>query len=99
MDVPPVDLQTQLPNLPDAPTTPAVSHSPPEEVANTPLDLIYRLLLYPPERRLRADEARLHRWLSGETLLLPLDCAGTTLLESRPEWKGQSLGDIWITYL
>lgn len=68
-----VELSMFLPNLP--PSTLATtsdndaSHSSPVVPSPTPLDLIHRLLVYPPPRRSNADEALNHPWFEG--VLLP----------------------------
>lgn len=79
--VPAVPLQSRLPNLPCPPQTALAPHSPEDVVAPahlpdassqlTPLDLIHRLLVYPPLRRLRASEALLHPWFADDVILLP----------------------------
>ncbi|KAH8825649.1 kinase-like domain-containing protein [Flagelloscypha sp. PMI_526] len=73
---PTVDIKTFLPNLPPLPldtsqmlSALAEKHFPPEEQINHPVDVILRLLVYPPERRIEAVDASRHVWF--EDVLLP----------------------------
>lgn len=99
IDAVPVDLGTLLPNLPpsSAPIhTTSPAHFPPEEVAPSPLDLVNRFLVYPPERRLRAEDALKHPWLSNDVLLLP---EGYTTATGVSTWQGRTLGDLVRSYM
>ncbi|RPD64656.1 kinase-like protein [Lentinus tigrinus ALCF2SS1-7] len=90
VQVPPVDLTKLLPNLP-----------PPEAEPDRQgcLDLVRKLLVYPPEERLSAGEALKHQFFrNGVPLLLPTnyprtDGQGTT------EWNGKGLADVQSQYL
>ena len=79
--MPSVELKPRLPNLPPAVPSTGFAHKPPDPSRDrkpTPLDLIHRLLVYPPEDRLKANEVLEHPWFA-ETgdgvvpLLLPAD--------------------------
>ena len=70
--VPAANLSTLLPNLPQGPSLPYEgSHFPPSAMVASPLDLIQRFLVYPPDRRLKAFDALQHPWFSQGTLILP----------------------------
>ncbi|KAI9511892.1 kinase-like protein [Russula earlei] len=76
IDSPGVHLSTLLPHLVDAPTPPpfrpgkpARVHFPPAEQEPTALDLLHRLLVYPPDSRLRAAAALTHPWLLDDAPL------------------------------
>ncbi|KAJ3532492.1 hypothetical protein NM688_g7413 [Phlebia brevispora] len=56
-DASPIDLHTRLPNLPAA--------------GQQAFDLITRLLVYEPARRIHATDALRHAWFRGSPLLLP----------------------------
>ncbi|KAI0066533.1 kinase-like protein [Artomyces pyxidatus] len=70
IDAPVVDLRTLLPHLPEEhrqpPPVETSSHFPPEGQAPSPLDLIHRLLVYPPASRLRAASALEHPWFAAD---------------------------------
>ncbi|PFH48127.1 hypothetical protein AMATHDRAFT_197100 [Amanita thiersii Skay4041] len=108
--VPPIPLSSRLPNLPtcssdnyyDPSTTSSISGSaavPHDESEPSPLDLVSRFLAYPPEKRLKAQEALSHPWITcGEPLLLP---QGYLLSQDEnlrghaiTEWNGKSLGEL-----
>ena len=63
-------MRVRLPNLPAEDLITGASsgseHNPPEKMAATPLDLIHRLLVYPPEARIRAADALKHPWFISE---------------------------------
>ncbi|KAI0714785.1 kinase-like protein [Earliella scabrosa] len=90
VQVPPVDLLTLLPNLPPADTQPEHAQC---------LDLVSRLLVYPPERRLRPAFALKHGlFATGLPLLLPVgypadDGPGKHL------WGSRRLADVLSQYL
>jgi cell division cycle 2-like protein len=91
-DVPGVPLDTKLPNLPPPSDVTIRTHA---------IDLVSKLLVYPPESRLAAQEALSHPFLNcdDEVLLLPLILpAGYPLHEdqrqARAEWEGLSLGEL-----
>ena len=98
-DVPPVDLQPLLLNAPpgDHPTF-SGSHAPPLKLSNSPIDLIYRLLVYPPEERLSAVDARQHPWFSSTPLALPdgYPHDGNIVLARQDE--GQSLSNMLASF-
>ncbi|KAL5513666.1 hypothetical protein ACEPAH_4065 [Sanghuangporus vaninii] len=94
--VPSRDICTRLPNLPpDSPST-GSEHKPPKDFAATPLDLIHRLLVYPPEDRLKAAAALKHPWFTSFEedipLLLPIGKNGYEECEAKIEWKGKDFG-------
>ena len=90
VQVPPVDLLTLLPNLPPADTQPEHAQC---------LDLVSKLLVYPPERRLRPAFALKHGlFVTGMPLLLPVgypadDGPGKHL------WGSRRLADVLSPYL
>lgn len=74
--VPCIDLKCRLPNLPSGIQSTGSSHKPPEKQSPTPLDLIHRLLVYPPGDRMKASDVLQHLWFSANEdapLLLPKD--------------------------
>jgi len=76
IDSPGVPLSTLLPHQHadlDVPLPPARQvHLPPAEQGPTAVDLLQRLLVYPPDSRLRATAALAHPWLLGDgPLVLP----------------------------
>ncbi|KAF8633564.1 hypothetical protein AX15_001362 [Amanita polypyramis BW_CC] len=112
-----VPLDTRLPNLPPSPlTTPSSTLSQPWPLSPSQtqpqpqpenqlrihaLDLISKLLVYPPENRLRAQEALSHPFLTfaGVPLLLPPHYSLQAEQEHvknqvAAEWEGRSLGDL-----
>ncbi|KAI0652787.1 kinase-like protein [Cubamyces menziesii] len=92
VQVPPVDVRRLLPNLPPADTQPEHDDC---------FDLISKLLVYPPDLRLRAADALLHPLFTrGLPLLLPPNypreqIGGFTVAE----WHGHTLGEILAPYL
>jgi cyclin-dependent kinase 8/11 len=81
--VPGVDLELLLPNLPPALEEP------------TPLSLVKSLLVYPPEQRLKVQDALLHPWFEASLLILPAEC-----LPPRAEGSaGDSIEDILLEFL
>ncbi|RDX46816.1 kinase-like protein [Lentinus brumalis] len=88
--VPAVDLQKLLPNLPSAEAEPD---------RHACLDLIRKLFAYPPENRLRAVEALEHQlFRRGVPLLLPTDYPPSEGPEVR-EWNGRTLADFVSQYV
>lgn len=79
--VPPVQLATLLPNLPNNPWSEntgekVCDHFPADEMEASALDLVLRFLVYPTARRLKAVDALSHPWFGGDVLLpetYPLD--------------------------
>ena len=47
------------------------SHFPPTAMIPSTLDLLQRLLVYPPDQRLKAADALSHSWFRSGTLSLP----------------------------
>ncbi|TCD63501.1 hypothetical protein EIP91_005334 [Steccherinum ochraceum] len=98
-EVPPIDLKTILPNklLGSHPVFTG-SHSPPAEASDSPIDLMYRLLLYPPEHRLQAKNAMQHPWFTSGALVLPrdypADLGGSVVRDSRT-----NLADILAVFI
>ena len=74
-DTPPTNLAGHLPNLPpESNISFDGSHFPADEPVDSALDLVHRLLVYPPDRRLNAANAQTHPWFkSVPHLLLPED--------------------------
>jgi len=93
-EVPPIDLVPHLPNIPPG-DHPAFTgfHLLPGPMTSSPVDLIYRLLVYPPEQRLRADDALRHPWFASQPLLMPDDYSGMTT-STRCQSSDRSLGDM-----
>ncbi|KAI0368917.1 kinase-like protein, partial [Pilatotrama ljubarskyi] len=92
VQVPPVELKRLLPNLPPDETQPEHDDC---------LDLVSKLLVYPPESRLRADEAVCHPLFGrGVPLLVPAGYPKDHLLASATEsWEGRTLADLLPRYL
>lgn len=101
-----MELRTHLPNLPAEVGPTSSEHKPPQEMAATPLDLIHRLLVYPPEARLRAADALRHPWFVGEgdaivPVLLPNRRGNTrhssdkAVVGEISKWKGKPLSH-WL---
>jgi len=87
--VPSVDLPTLLPNLP------------PSSISQdcAPLDLLAKLLTYPPTSRLSAENALKHPWLKTKeaVLLLPKGYALDDLEFmdiARTEYRDKTLGEL-----
>lgn len=95
----PIDLARRLPNLPtEQIVVSAVSYFPPEELVDSPLDLIHRLLVYPPEKRLSAVNVLQHPWLRTGPLLLPPGYnsphyIGNASVEAGQKTLGELLGE------
>lgn len=73
-----IDLQCLLPNLPLPHSTrhantesESISHFPPAIPSNCALDFVWRLLVYPPEQRMKASDALKHPWICDNTILIP----------------------------
>ncbi|KAI0778853.1 kinase-like protein [Trametes elegans] len=93
VQVPPTDLRKLLPNLP-----PGGTHTEHEDC----LDLVSRLLAYPPESRLRAADAlSCSLFQRGLPLLLPCDypIENSVAVTVAEEWEGRTLGDLLAPYL
>ncbi|KAF8707322.1 hypothetical protein AX14_013616 [Amanita brunnescens Koide BX004] len=87
--VPAVQLDTRLPNLPRHP----------EAVRTRAIDLVSKLLVYPPESRLGAQDALSHPFLTCNEIPLLLPPAyplrgGQEGRQVQVEWEGLSLGDL-----
>jgi len=101
METPCVELKPHLPNLPQCVEGTGEDHAIPSDspLHATPLDLIHRLLVYPPQDRMTAADVLKHPWFvdsDGEPLLLPVEkspegLAGPTL----KEWNGHPSG-YWL---
>jgi hypothetical protein len=93
-----VHLSTLLPHL-DAPHPHEKQiHFPPAEQQPTPLDLIQRLLVYPPDSRFKAADALKHPWLLGDgPLVLPRAAlASDDILDYAAETRdGRTAGE-WL---
>ncbi|KAI0334016.1 kinase-like protein [Cubamyces sp. BRFM 1775] len=92
VQVPPVDVRRLLPNLPPADTQP--EH-------NDCFDFIAKLLVYPPNSRLRAADALRHPLFTrGLPLLLPSsyprDQVGDLTIA---DWRGRTLQEVLSPYL
>ncbi|KAK7695125.1 hypothetical protein QCA50_002315 [Cerrena zonata] len=69
---PAVDLVVLLPNLPTGCLlTFNGSHFPSTTMVPSPLDLLQRFLVYPPDQRLKAVDALRHPWFRQDALILP----------------------------
>ncbi|KAF8641182.1 hypothetical protein AX17_000817 [Amanita inopinata Kibby_2008] len=100
-DVPPVPLISHLPNLPPPihEANGALDSPSPRNSSKYALDLVSRLLVYPPEKRLKAQEALSHPWFTttDTPLLLPPNYPlQDDSLETHitAEWRGKSLGKV-----
>jgi cyclin-dependent kinase 8/11 len=72
IDAPGVPLSTLLPHSKGSRLYEKQAHFPPADPEPTALDLIHRLLVYPPESRFRAADALRHAWLLDDPpLVLP----------------------------
>ncbi|KAI0673836.1 kinase-like protein [Trametes maxima] len=92
IQVPPVDLHKLLPNLP------AIEVQPEHDLC---LDLVRKLLVYPPESRLRAKDALSHPIFErGLPLLLPTGYPRDGLPQGSIEvWQDRTLVDVLSQYL
>ncbi|KAH8111904.1 kinase-like protein [Phellopilus nigrolimitatus] len=61
-----VNLRQCLPNLPPDVESTGSAHAPPSTLSPNPLDLIHRLLVYPPGDRLKVTDAAVHPWFLCE---------------------------------
>jgi hypothetical protein len=93
-----VPLSTLLPHL-DAPYPREKQvHFPPAEQEATAVDLIQRLLVYPPDSRVKAADALKHPWLlSDGPLVLPRAAleGGSTLADTAEMRDGRTAGE-WL---
>ncbi|CCL98908.1 uncharacterized protein FIBRA_00915 [Fibroporia radiculosa] len=95
--VPPVELSTLLLNLPSGFFPGGSADAPWSSFAPNALDLIDRLLVYPPSLRLCAAAALHHPYFTANTpLLLPEEYPLQTGVASLTKWEGKSLGDLLI---
>ncbi|EIW87347.1 kinase-like protein [Coniophora puteana RWD-64-598 SS2] len=113
VDAHPIPLSSLLPHLPpslralhDPSSLDTTSHAPKPlaDAAATPLDLLHRLLVYEPSRRLCAHDALHHPWLADKTgVLLPegyKPAAGTAIytwadpVARDQESRERTLGDL-----
>ncbi|OCH95714.1 kinase-like protein [Obba rivulosa] len=92
---PAIDLQTVLPNVPPEHTSASSESSPSASV----LELVDRMLAYPPEKRLRASQAMRHPFLTEGPLLVPRDYSVETPVAGVSTLEGASLGDLLRAYL
>ncbi|KAI0347611.1 kinase-like protein [Trametopsis cervina] len=107
----PVDLRLLLPNLPLHPLSAsqgeleATSHSPPALPTNDALDFVWRLLIYPPELRMKPTAALKHPWITEAPLLVPpgysTSTAECSVIETTNHWSDgkHQLGDLLQLYL
>jgi len=96
--VPPVDLSLLLPNCPTTAKVEVDSkagHFPTAKMIPSPLDLVYRLLVYPEHTRLRASEALLHPWFTTDPPVLLPKGYPTVPTFSTAFWEGKTLGE-WL---
>ena len=86
-------------------STPTSHHPPPfREAFPTPIDLLHRFLVYPPQNRLQATDALRHPWFAAEPrVLLPSgyraewagdDGEGGPSGRVGAVWDGKSLGEL-----
>ena len=62
-------------------------HFPPREQQPTAVDLLQRLLVYPPDSRFKAADALMHPWLlSDAPLILP---RATVMGDNMPEYTAE----------
>ncbi|KAI5119776.1 hypothetical protein M0805_009247 [Coniferiporia weirii] len=105
--VPSVDLCPHLPNLPSGTESTGSAHAPPPASVPSPLDLIHRLLVYPPGDRIKATSALKHPWFLSTSGTLPLppadypetkDATEDAPAERSPQplWHGKDLGH-WLS--
>jgi len=104
VSIEPVSLGSRLPNLPTTETNSTnSSHFPPTNPETTPLDLVHRFLVYPPDQRLSAFAALHHPWFSrdGEfPLLLPAEYPNGVVTHSATSaWEGRTLPDLLRIFL
>lgn len=102
-----VPLSSRLPNLPSSLTTTDNATESEEGNSNSgepsladddPLDLIGRLLVYPPEKRMKMVDVIEHHWLVGsssEPLILPQDYPASEDQNQQIQWQGEHLG-YWL---
>ena len=105
--VPAVPLTPLLPHLPSAATqgdSREVGASGADTILHpTPLDLLSRFLVYPPEKRLKAADALSHPWFKAN-ILLPEAFSTNAETQSgqnkqaMSDWEGKTLGQ-WIHFL
>jgi len=99
IDSPGVHLSTLLPHLDDVYHPHELQvHFPPADQAPTAIDLIQRLLVYPPDSRLKAADALKHPWLlSNGRLVLPRAALedGCTLADTAEMRDGRTAGE-WL---
>lgn len=99
IDSPGVHLSTLLPHLDDAPHPHEKQlHFPPADQEPTAIDLILRLLVYPPVSRFKAEAALEHPWLlSNGPLVLPRAALeGGCILAGTAEMRdGRTAGE-WL---
>lgn len=67
--VPSAPLYPHLPNLPPSMDDLDIGHGLQDTMTSSPLDLLLRFLLYPPDKRLPALGALSHSWFSSPILL------------------------------
>jgi cyclin-dependent kinase 8/11 len=103
MTVEPIDLASVLPNLASSAQQHEVdtkTHIPPETMSPSPVDLIYRFLVYEPSRRLCPSKALTHPWFTSEPpLLLPDDFPASSIPDGASislSWGAKSLGQ-WLS--
>ncbi|KAI0756430.1 kinase-like domain-containing protein [Daedaleopsis nitida] len=90
IEVPPVNLITLLPNLPGPGDEPEREDC---------LDLIRRLLVYPPDRRMHATDALKHQLFTcGFPLLLPTGYPNVEVPRAQ-NWNDRGLGSLLVQYL
>lgn len=103
-EFPTKELRPYLPNLPPEGKSSGSDHSPPAEMSPTPLDLIHRLLVYPPKDRISASSVLEHPWFLSvnDPLVLPTDhplaAPPADTLQCATEWKGETMGH-WLKKL
>jgi serine/threonine protein kinase len=92
-----VHLSTLLPHLGAQPPREKQVHFPPAEQEPTAVDLIQRLLVYPPNSRFKAADALKHPWLSNDgPLVLPQAILKGGCLASTTEKRdGRTAGE-WL---
>jgi cyclin-dependent kinase 8/11 len=88
IDSPGVHLSTLLPHLSAPLPHENHVHFPPREQQPTAVDLLQRLLIYPPDSRFKAADARMHPWLLNDApLVLP---RATIVGDNMPAYAAES---------
>lgn len=98
VDSPGIHLSTLLPHLGVPPPHGPPVHRPPTEKESTAVDLLQRLLIYPPDSRFSAEGAMSHPWLlsSGKLVLPRAALASVTAAEHAAETYDSKTAAEWL---